>query len=139
MNLHFPAPMSVSEAKLLNPLKLAYLGDSVWELLVGSALLAQGLNLRHMHREAVSRVNARAQAEALSRIAALLDAEEEDIVRRGRNSHPHHAGPRHQEASDYRAATAMEALMGFLYVTGQEARLQTLFIASQTEEQSCQK
>ncbi len=139
MNLHFPAPMSVSEAKLLNPLKLAYLGDSVWELLVGSALLAQGLNLRHMHREAVSRVNARAQAEALARIAALLDAEEEDIVRRGRNSHPHHVAPRHQEAADYRAATAMEALMGFLYVTGQEARLQSLFIASQTEVHSCQK
>ena len=65
--------------------------------------------------------------------------EELEMYRRGRNAHPHHAAPRHQELADYQAATALEALMGYLYLTGQEDRIRQLFSASQTEDASCPK
>lgn len=139
MSLRQSPPMTEAGARLLNPLKLAYLGDSVWELMVGSMLIDQGYNVRHMHREAVASVNARAQAEALQRVGSLLTEAETEIVRRGRNAHPHHAAPRHQELADYQAATALEALMGYLYLTGQEDRIKQLFAASQTEDEPCQK
>ena len=139
MSLRQSPPMTEAEARLLNPLKLAYLGDSVWELMVGSRLIDQGYNVRHMHREAVASVNARAQAEALQRVSCLLTEAEAEIVRRGRNAHPHHAAPRNQELADYQAATALEALMGYLYLTCQEDRIKQLFSASQTEDESCPK
>ena len=62
--------------------------------------------------------------------------EENAIVRRGRNTHAHHAAPRNQTAMDYQAATALEALVGYLYLTGQETRLLELFRKSQ-EVASC--
>ena len=65
-----------------------------------------------------------------------LTEEENAIVRRGRNTHAHHAAPRNQTAMDYQAATALEALVGYLYLTGQEARLLELFRKSQ-EVASC--
>ena len=139
MSLRQSPPMTEAEARLLNPLKMAYLGDSVWELMVGGRLIALGYNVRHMHKEAVASVNARAQAEALQHIGSLLTEAEAEIVRRGRNAHPHHAAPRHQELADYQAATALEALMGYLYLTGQEDRIKQLFSASQTEDESCPK
>ncbi|MGN0778864.1 MAG: Mini-ribonuclease 3 [Aristaeellaceae bacterium] len=139
MSLRQTPSLTEAEARLLNPLKLAYLGDSVWELLVGDWLIAQGFNVRHMHREAVASVNAKAQAMSLERIGGLLTESETDIVRRGRNAHPHHAAPQNQELADYQAATALEALMGYLYLTGQEDRIRQLFAASRTEDEACRK
>lgn len=126
--------MTPEAARLLNPLQLAYLGDTVWELMIRSRLLYLGRNVHHMHRDAVAGVNAGAQATALSRLNGLLTDEEADIVRRGRNAHARHPAPRHQNPADYQAATGLEALFGFLYVTGQEDRLRTLFVCSQKEE-----
>lgn len=134
MTLRQSPPMTEAEARLLNPLKLAYMGDSVWELLIGTRLVFLGYNVRHIHKEAVASVNAKAQALALQRISELLTEAEMDIVRRGRNAHPHHAAPKHQEQADYQAATALEALMGYLYLTGQDERIKQLFQASITEE-----
>lgn len=127
-------PMTEADARLLPPLKLAYIGDAVWELLIGTQLIYRGLSVRHIHKEAVARVNAGAQSQALNRIAPLLSEAEEDIARRGRNAHPHHAAPKHQDQADYSAATGLEALVGYLYLTGQVQRLQQLFEASQKEE-----
>lgn len=134
MTLCQSLPMTETDARLLNPLKLAYVGDAVWELMVGTRLVLKGLSVRHIHKDAVAHVNAKAQAEALHRIIGRLTPAEEDIVRRGRNAHPHHAAPRNQELSDYQAATALEALVGYLYLTGQEDRLNLLFEISQGEE-----
>ena len=127
-------PMTAEQARLLTPLQLAYLGDSVWDLLIRSRLIYQGRNVHNMHRDATARVNAGAQAEALARIASLLTPEEEDIARRGRNAHARHPSPKHQDPADYQAATGLEALIGFLYLTGQEDRILTLFRQSQKEE-----
>ena len=87
-----------------------------------------------MHRAATGSVNAGAQAQALERMAPLLSPEEAEITRRGRNAHARHPAPRNQNPADYQAATALEALVGFLYVTGQEERLLALFQRSQEED-----
>lgn len=136
LTLREEAPMTKDDARRLNPLQLAYIGDTVYDLLIRSRLLYRGYNLHHCHQAAVTVVNAHAQAEALTRIEGALTEEETSIVRRGRNTHAHHAAPRNQTAMDYQAATALEALVGYLYLTGQEARLLELFRKSQ-EVASC--
>ena len=137
MGLRETAPMTPEEARLLNPLQLAYMGDTVWELLIRSRAMARRLTVRHMHQAAVSGVNAKAQAEALARIADALTEDEADVVRRGRNAHPHHASPKHQDPADYKAATGLEALIGYLYISGQEERLLMLFRLAGQEENVC--
>ena len=72
-------------------------------------------------------VNAGAQAEAFSRIEAHLTEAEGDIARRGGNAHAHHAAPKNQDPYAYSRATALEALLGYLYLTGQEQRILELF------------
>ncbi len=109
-----PKPFSLQEAKLKNPLALAYLGDTVWDLLIRQRLLAGGLP-------------AGAQAEAAARIEPLLSPEEADILRRGQNAHAHHRAPKNQDPVNYSRATGLEALMGYLYLTGQTGRIAELF------------
>ena len=139
MTLREDAPMEESRARMLNPLQLAYIGDGVWELLVRSRLIYMGRSARHVHKDAVACVNAGAQAEAFRRIEPLLTEAEVDIARRGRNAHAHHAAPKNQDAADYRAATALEALIGYLYLIGEEDRLLTLFKHSQEVESHAQE
>lgn len=136
MTMRESEPMSPMQARLLNPLQLAYIGDTVWDLMVRSRLIYRGRNVRNMHKDAVASVNAHAQALAFSRIEALLTEDEADIYRRGRNTHAHHAAPRNQDVGDYRTATGLESLVGYLYLTGQEERLLRLFSISQ-EETTC--
>ncbi len=126
-------PMEKDRARLLNLLQLAHVGDTVWDLMVRTRLIYQGRNVRNMHKEAVACVNAGAQAKAMQRILPLLTEEEGDIARRGKNVHPHHAAPKNQDAVDYHHATALEALVGYLYLTGQEERLLELFRVSQED------
>ena len=139
MTLRESTPMEESRARMLNPLQLAYIGDAVWELIVRSRIIYKGRSARHVHKDAVACVNAHAQSEAFRRIEALLTEEEADIARRGRNAHAHHAAPKNQDAADYRAATALEALIGYLYLTGQEERLLTLFMHSQEDDNHAQE
>ena len=118
-------------------LTLAYIGDTVWDLLIRSRLMHRRLNVRHMHQAAVGGVNAQAQARALSRLEANLSETEQEMVRRGRNSHAKHPCPKNQDPADYQAATGLEALVGYLYLTGQEDRLMELFKLSQQEDEAC--
>ncbi len=131
--------MEEARARMLNPLQLAYIGDAVWELMVRSRIIYKGRSARHVHKDAVACVNAHAQSEAFRRIEAMLMEAEADIARRGRNAHAHHAAPKNQDAADYRAATALEALIGYLYLTGQEERLLTLFKHSMEENANAQE
>lgn len=125
--------MDEERARLMGPLQLAYLGDSVWDLLVRAALTQRGLNVRHMHREAIARVNAGAQARAFRLLREHLTEAEAGVAMRGRNAHPHHAVPRNQNPQDYADATALESLMGYLCLTGQEERIRQLFSIAQEE------
>ena len=81
-----------------------------------------------MHREAVKHVCAHAQAEALSRVEGMLDEEEQGVVRRARNARQ--TPPRNADRAEYHRATALEALIGFLYITGREARMREILDAA---------
>lgn len=123
MSLRLEEPLSVRDAGMLNALQLAYLGDSVWETVVRETLVHRGMNVHNMHRTCVEYVNAGAQAAFLERILPETDEREQDIIRRGRNAHARHPAPKNQELGDYSAATGFEALIGFLYITGNEDRI----------------
>ena len=123
MSLRLAEPLSDRDAGMLNALQLAYLGDSVWETVVRDTLVHRGLNVHHMHRSCVEYVNAGVQASFLEKILPETDEREQEIIRRGRNTHARHPAPKNQEPEDYSAATGFEALIGFLYITGNEERI----------------
>lgn len=113
----------IEEVKLMPPLVWAYVGDCVYELFIRMQLVnTTKLNPHKLHIEAIKHVKAKAQAETLARIYDDLTEEEKDIVRRGRNAQNHHL-PKNTELADYTHATAFEALIGYLYLTKQDERL----------------
>ncbi len=118
------------DPRQMNPLQMAYIGDTVHDLYVRTGLVARGMSVGAMHRQAVRMVSAAAQARMLEAICAELTDEEADIVRRGRNAHPKHAAPRNADPADYAHATGLEALWGYLYVTGRTQRLSALMAAA---------
>ena len=118
--------MEEREALLLNPLQMAYMGDTVWEMMVRSRLISLRLNVHHMHAECVRHVNAAAQARFLEMLRPDLTETEAAVVQRGRNAHSRHPSPRHQDPADYADATGFEALLGFLYLTGRTERLEMI-------------
>ena len=126
MMTDFSPNLSPEQARMLSPLQLAYVGDSVHALLVRTGLLRKNLLVRDMHRASNEAVSAVSQAKELSRLLPLLTDEEADIVRRGRNAHPHHSAPKSASTADYAGATGLEALLGYLYLTGQCGRIQEL-------------
>ena len=105
-------------------LELAYLGDSLYDLYVREHLIARGGKVRALHREAITLVCAHAQSEALARIADALTDDERDVVRRARNTRQ--SPPKNADPGEYHRATALEALIGWLYVTGQRERMNAL-------------
>ena len=113
-------------------LELAYLGDALYDLYVREHLVAGGGRVRALHREAISLVCAHAQSEALARIAAELTAEEADVVRRARNTKQ--SPPKNADPGEYHHATALEALIGWLYVTGQRQRMNDILRLALPEE-----
>ena len=120
----------------LNPLQMAYIGDTVHDLYVRSMLLSRGMPVGKMHRQAVRMVSAFAQARMLEAIEPDLTQEEADVARRGRNSQAKHAAPKHADPADYAHATGLEALWGYLYISGQTQRLDDLIktALSRTED-----
>ena len=113
-------------------LELAWLGDALYDLYVREHLVARGGKVRALHREAISFVCAHAQAEALARIADALTEAEADVVRRARNAHQN--PPKNADPGEYHHATALEALIGWLYVTGQKDRMGELLQMALPEE-----
>ena len=120
-------PMNAQEAALKNPLALAFIGDTVWDLLVRQRLLATAARVNALHKEATTMVNAGAQAVAFSQVEPLLTDMERDVARRGTNAHCKHVTPKNQNPVDYRRATGLESLIGWLYLSGQHARVRELF------------
>ncbi|CCO07775.1 Mini-ribonuclease 3 [Desulforamulus hydrothermalis] len=107
----------------LPSLVLAYLGDAVYELAVRRFLIAQGATkVNRLHREAVKYVRAGAQARALFALEDKLSEQELAVVRRGRNAKSG-LPPKGADVAEYRHATALEALIGYLYLQGNEGRI----------------
>ena len=116
------------EARLLPTLALAYLGDAVLELLVRETLLEEGIRLpKELNLAAKSFVTLEAQSDATEKLLPLLCEEELAVYKRGRNAKPHTV-PKHGERIQYNRATGLEALFGYLYKSGKEARLRELFV-----------
>lgn len=107
--------LSETQLRSLSPLTLAYIGDAVYELFIRSRLLMPQKRVRAYHRQVVEHVRAEQQAHYLDYLRPHLTDAELDILRRGRNA----ASSRKQRASiqDYQQATALEALIGYLYLT----------------------
>ncbi len=121
--------LTEKEAAGYSPNVLAFYGDSVYEVLVRNRVVAlHNTNAGKLHDMAVERVRATYQSEAVSVIEPMLTEKEADILRRGRN-----AGgisvPKSAKPSEYRRATALETLFGYLSLTGQDERIETLFDA----------
>jgi len=115
--------LSASDVKMLNPLVLAYAGDSVYDTFVRTLLVSGGHGqVAKLHKMSIEFVKAKAQADILGEINELLTPEEQDIVRRGRNTKSS-TMPKNADLLDYRHATGFEALIGYLYLTGQIDRL----------------
>ncbi|KIL34523.1 ribonuclease III [Cohnella kolymensis] len=126
-----PADVPVN---LLSPVVLAYVGDAVFEIYVRQRLVARSNRKPHeLHRAAIRYVSAAAQAKLLERWQPLLTEEEADIVRRGRNTKSGQP-PKNADPGEYRHATALECLVGYLYYTGRKERLEQLVELAFAEE-----
>ncbi|MEI6579470.1 MAG: ribonuclease III domain-containing protein [Eubacteriales bacterium] len=112
---------------LLSPLSLAFIGDTVFDLLVKEQLINEANRpVGKLHSLSAGRVCAGAQAIAAEKIWQVLNEEEQAIFKRGRNAHTGHT-PKNASEAEYHAATGLEALFGWLYLKSENTRLQELF------------
>ncbi len=133
-NLFSSQKLSKTDAKQYSPLTLAFLGDAVYSLLVREMLLKTANRPTNaLHKESIKLVNANCQAEMIKKVLPLLTEEEEAIFKRGRNAHSGHV-PKNQSDSDYRYATGLETLYGYLYLIGDFERITYIFNISTGEE-----
>lgn len=130
---YFDIQLNEDEIRAISSLGLAHLGDGVYELLVRTYLCARGKATgRGLHRATVELVKAPAQAIRADRIMDLLTEEELAVFKRGRNAHVNSI-PQNASRSDYLKATALECLLGWLYLHGQRERINLLFRAMMEE------
>ena len=118
----------VSEAKIreMGTLSLAYIGDTVYDLYVRSYIVkSRAGRMKDLHRLASGVVNAKAQSQAAALVEPLLSEREAQIFRMGRNAKS--TPPKNMDPKDYSLATALEAVIGYLYLTGKEERTDELF------------
>ena len=119
--------MKEIDIKTVSSSALAYLGDSVMEGCVREYLVREGLSSSaHLNEAALRFVRASEQAKAMKNIIDILTEEEAAVYRRGRNV-GHTSTPKSASVSEYRTATGMEALFGWLRLMGREDRIKELF------------
>lgn len=116
------------EARLLNPLQLALIGDGVYELFVRNSILSNNLELsaHKIHVKAIGYVKAKSQSTIMHEIEEFLTEDESYIYKRGRNAKSATV-PKNADVRDYRMATGFEALVGYLYLIGNTERLEFIF------------
>ena len=116
---------SPTEAMAMNPLALAYVGDSIFSNFVRLYLIGRDhQNVNFMTKASTRYVKAEAQAAIIHALMDELSEDELRIVKRGRNTRSQ--VPKNAKPSDYRYATGFEALVGYLYLTGKQERLDWL-------------
>ncbi|OGO78180.1 MAG: Mini-ribonuclease 3 [Clostridiales bacterium GWB2_37_7] len=119
--------LSATDIRMFNPLVLAYIGDSVYDTFIRTMLVSGGsIQVDKLHKKAIKFVQAKAQAEIIEQLQHILTEDERDVVRRGRNTKSNTA-PKNADINDYRYATGFEALVGYLYLTGDLKRLMEIF------------
>lgn len=106
-----------------SPLVLAFIGDAVYSLVIRTLIVGQGnMQVNKMHRKVSSLVKAEAQSKLYHVIEPLLNEKEQEIFKRGRNTRSH-TSAKNASIIDYRVATGVEALVGYLYLSGEMERL----------------
>lgn len=114
------------EVNLMSPLTWAYVGDAVYELYIRTKLVnTTNLKPHKLHIESIKYVKAGAQAKLLEKIYENLTNEEQEIVRRSRNTQNHHL-PKNSNVQEYMYSTAFEGLIGYLYLTKQNNRIKEI-------------
>ena len=130
----FDKKMEVKEARLLNPLVLAFVGDAVYSLYVKTQVLDLFAGkVNKFNNIAKSYVNASAQANKLKALKEILTEDEMYIAKRARNSNIH-SFAKNFSVEEYRYATAFEALVGYLFLTNQMQRLKEILEYSQGDK-----
>ena len=116
------------EAKLLNPLQLALIGDGVYEVFVRNYVLSTDnqLSAHKIHKRAITYVKAKSQAYIIHKLEEELEEDELYIYKRGSNAKSATV-PKNADVRDYRMATGFEALVGYLYLSGNKERLNYIF------------
>ncbi|MBE9098931.1 Mini-ribonuclease 3 [filamentous cyanobacterium LEGE 07170] len=117
--------VSSTDLQRLSPLVLAHIGDAVFELSMRTLSMLPPQRLQTYHQQVVQRVRAETQSLYLAWLQPQLTDAEREIVRRGRNAAPR--GPKRVDPAIYQDATALEALLGYLYLTDTN-RLETLLL-----------
>lgn len=122
----FLPEQKIANPALYSPLALAFVGDGVYELFIRTRLAAEGnANASRLHKRATFFVKAQAQALSAYSILDKLNDQEAAIYKRGRNAKSHTV-PKNADLTDYRTATGLEALFGYLYLKGEQQRLDEL-------------
>lgn len=117
------------QPRQLSPLNLAFIGDCIYEILVREALVCEANRpVNELHRESVKYMSAKAQTEAYAKIKDMLTEEETAQFKRGRNAKVGHS-PKSATDAEYHTATGIEALFGYLYLSGKTERIKQLFAA----------
>ncbi|MCD7836737.1 MAG: ribonuclease III [Lachnospiraceae bacterium] len=114
---------SEKDVRMYSPLTLAYIGDGIYDLVIRSVVVERANRPNgELHKRTIGYVKAQTQSKIIQALSDILTEEERDIYKRGRNAKPHTIA-KNAAAGDYRRATGFEALMGFLYLTGQDLRM----------------
>ena len=114
-------------------LTLAYLGDCIYELIIRSMLVEQGImHVSDLNKAAVAHVRAGAQAKLMQSIEGRLTEDETAVYHRGRNAKSASI-PKNASVAEYRTATGFEALMGYLYLKGETGRILELLSDKSSE------
>lgn len=112
----------MTNADQYSPLVLAYMGDAVYELYVRKMLIEKAnTQVDKLHKTAINIVKAEAQCEAFRKIENILTENEMAVFKRGRNAKS--SVPKHASVIEYRIATGLEALIGYIYISGDTKRL----------------
>ena len=127
MENYFDITMTDDQLRAISSIGLAHMGDAVFEILVRTWLCAHGKATgKGLHQATIALVRAESQAEKAERILPLLTEEEAAVFRRGRNAQVHSIPP-HASRAQYSEATALEALLGWLWLKGRKERIGQLF------------
>ncbi len=118
------AGVKVADVDRLNPILLAYIGDAVFSLYVRLRLLPTSGQVRVLHDLGAKFVSAVYQSHAMEQLEPELTEEEQPVFRRGRNAKS--IVPKSASVHQYRMATALEALLGWLFLQDRQERLEKL-------------
>lgn len=116
----------IPDIRTYSPLTLAYIGDSVYELIIRTKLVTFiNAPVNKLNKQGSELAKAATQAWMIQSIEELLSETELDYYKRGRNAKSY-TSAKNASITDYRKATGFEALVGYLYLTGQDERMMTL-------------